>query len=61
MASCELNPEMLGSLFLKAPTIWEQTVRLKALVIWEAGRILFELYPGIYLTNEKQHGKPQQG
>jgi hypothetical protein len=59
MSSCELNPDVWGSLCLTPRTIWKQTVRLEALVIGEAGRVLFELYPLIYLTNKKQHGKPQ--
>jgi hypothetical protein len=52
--------EVLGSLWLKASAIWwGGSLRLKTSVIGEAGRAPFELYPGICLTTEEKHGKPQ--
>jgi hypothetical protein len=47
--SWDLNPEVLGSLWLKAS------------VIDEAGRAPFQLCPGIRLTTEEKHGKSQSG
>jgi hypothetical protein len=58
----ELNPVLLGSLWLKAFAIWGvESLQLKASVVGEAGRAPFESYPGIWLTTAQKHGKPQSG
>jgi hypothetical protein len=51
MAFWELNPEALGSLWLKAFGIWRGggSLRRKASVTGEVGRAPFELHPGICL------------
>jgi hypothetical protein len=36
-----------------------ESFRLKASMIGEAVRAPFEFYPGICLTSEEKHGKPQ--
>jgi hypothetical protein len=37
------------------------SLRLKASVIGEADRAAFQLCPGIRVTTEEKHGKPQSG
>jgi hypothetical protein len=60
MVSWEFNPAVLRSFRLKASAIWEMgSLRLKAAVIGKAGQARSELYPGIFLTTEENHGKPQ--
>jgi hypothetical protein len=47
MAFSEFNPQMSESLWLQAT------------VAGRLGRAPFELYPGICITIEEKHGKPQ--
>jgi hypothetical protein len=53
-----LNPEMLGSSWLKASATWGGLLRLKASVMGRRAVPLFSLCPGIRLTTEEKHGKP---
>jgi hypothetical protein len=54
-----LNPEVLGSFWLKASATWGGSLRLKASVMGRRAVPLFSLCPGIHLTTEEKHGKPQ--
>jgi hypothetical protein len=55
----KLNPEVLGSLWLKVSSTGGVSLRLKASAFGKAGRAPFELYLGVCLTTEEKHGKPQ--
>jgi hypothetical protein len=59
--SWELNPEVVGSFWLKASASWVGSLRLKASVMGRRAVPLFSLCPGISLTTEEKHGKPQSG
>jgi hypothetical protein len=59
--SWELNPEVLGSFWLKASATWGGSLRLKAFVMGRQAMLLFLLCPVIRLTTEEKHGKPQSG
>jgi hypothetical protein len=62
MAFRELNPEVLGSLWLMASATWGGGgITLKAFVIGKADRASFKLYAGICLTTEEMHGKLKSG
>jgi hypothetical protein len=57
-----LNPEVLGSFWLKASEIWGgRTTSAEGPRDGEAGHARLQLYPGICLTTEEEHGKPQSG
>jgi hypothetical protein len=60
MDAWELNPE-LSSLWLKASETlgWGMTSAEGLHDRVQAGRAPFNLYPGIWLTTEEKHGKPQ--
>jgi hypothetical protein len=57
--SWELNPEVLGSSWLKASATWGRSLRLKASVMGRRAVPLFSLCPGIRLTTEEKHGESQ--
>jgi hypothetical protein len=61
--SCELDPEVLGSFWLKASATWGGggSFWLKASVMGRRAVPLFSLCPGIRLTTEEKRGKPQSG
>jgi hypothetical protein len=56
-----LNPEVLGSSWLKASETWRGSLRLKASVMGRRAVPIFSLWPGIRFTTEEKHGKPQSG
>jgi hypothetical protein len=56
-----LNPEVLGSFWLKASATWGGTLRQKASVMGRLAVPLFLFCPDIRLTSEEKHGKPQSG
>jgi hypothetical protein len=58
----ELNPEEKGSLWFKVPVTWRGAILAEGLHDWETrAEPLVQLYPGIFLTTEETHGKPQSG
>jgi hypothetical protein len=62
--SWELNPEVFGSSWLKASLRLGRgggITSAEGLRDEEAGRAPFQLCPGIRLTTEEKHGKPQSG
>jgi hypothetical protein len=62
MAFWELNPEVLGSLWLKAFATWRgHHFSWRPPWLGKAGSGPFELDTGICLTPEEKHGKPQSG
>jgi hypothetical protein len=57
-----LNPEILWSLWLMASATWWEITSAEGLHDWGRRAVpLFKLYPGICLTTEEKHGKPQSG
>jgi hypothetical protein len=62
MALWGFNPEVLESLWLMASETWGEITSAEGLHDWGRWAVpLFELYPGICLTTEENHGKPQSG
>jgi hypothetical protein len=62
MGVCELNPEDLGSLKLKAFATWGENILAESLHDWARRALLiFPITPWDCLTIEERHGKLRQG